>query len=108
MRYRSKIQMVLHGQLDSPQLGKVCFLWFNMDEDLTATDHAVSIRHEPTLHFTISLRRLKVGQWLGKFLRSKPNISTALLGKTGSSPSVLPIVLPLVWLTDQIIQLGIC
>lgn len=60
MRYRSKIQMVLHGQLDSPQLGKVCFLWFNMDEELTATDHAVSRRHEPTLHFTISLRRLKL------------------------------------------------
>lgn len=69
-------------------------LWFNMDEELTATDHAVSRRHEPTLHFAISLRRLKVGQRGGKFLRSKPNISTALLGQTGSSPSVLPIVLP--------------
>ena len=26
-------------------------LWINMDEELTATDHAVSRRHEPTLHF---------------------------------------------------------
>lgn len=104
MRYRSKTQMVLHGQLDSTARR---VLWFNMDEELTATDHAASRRHEPTLHFTISLRRLRAGQRGGKFPRSKPDISAALGPNRPLSlcPSHSP---PLVWLTDQIIQLGTC
>lgn len=39
-------------------------------------------RHEPTLHLTMRLRRPKVG-----FLRSKPSISTVVLGEIGSSPT---------------------
>lgn len=38
-------------------------MWFDMEEELTATDHAVSRRHGPTQHFTISLRRFKVRAW---------------------------------------------
>lgn len=86
MRYRSKTQMVLHGQLDSTARR---VLWFNMDEELTATDHAASRRHEPTLHFTISLRRLS---WSAG--REVPKVKTRHFCCPRAKQAALPLSFP--------------